>query len=302
MAFGHIANTSASALLPMMQLRTPAHQTHILPALSSTLLSVRTYADNGYVTIFHEGNRGAMVHDHNDITITSKKPAILQGCRDENGLWHLPRAESTSILCHPVGHCINNIYDLPSTAHLIQYLHAALGFPTKNTLLAAIRNGNLDTFPGLTAAHVMKHFPESDKTQKRHMEQIQQGLQSTKPKPTLPPSTPTPGLKHWDVYIRIYDATKKTMYTDQTVCFPVISQWGHKYIMVAIELDGNYINAKCMRSCKTNDLIIAYQIIHQHWHNSQVIHINWHVLDNEAPCELKSAIHSNRCTIELTPP
>ncbi|KAL7474183.1 hypothetical protein ACHAW6_000169, partial [Cyclotella cf. meneghiniana] len=136
MAFGQVANMSASTLLPMMQLRTPTHQTHILPALSSNLLlSVRSFADNGYVTIFHEGNRGATVHDHNDITITSKMPAILQGYRDENGLWCIPLAEPTSILCHPVGHYINNVYNLSSTAHSIQHLHAALGFPTKNTLL-----------------------------------------------------------------------------------------------------------------------------------------------------------------------
>ena len=217
MAFSQVANTPTSMLLPMMQLHTPERQTHILPALSSNLLlGVRTFADNGYVTIFHEGNRGATVHDHNDITFTSTKPAILQGCRDENGLWHVPLTESTSILRHPVGHCINNIYDLPSTAHLVRYLHAALGFPTKNTLLAAIRNGNLTTFPRLTAANITKQFPESDETQKGHMKQIQQGLRSTKPKPTLPPFTPTLGLKHRDVYIHIYDATKKTMYTDQT--------------------------------------------------------------------------------------
>ena len=72
MAFGQVANTSASALLPMTQLHTPARQTHILPALSfNLLLSVRTFADNGCVTIFHEGNRGAMSIS----TMTSQSPA-----------------------------------------------------------------------------------------------------------------------------------------------------------------------------------------------------------------------------------
>ena len=42
--------------------------------------------------------------------------------------------------------------------------------------------------------------------------------------------------------------------------------------------------------------------IHQHWKDSQVVHINWHVLDNEATHELKSAIWVNGCTVELTPP
>ncbi len=175
--FGEVTNMVASTLLPMTQLCILARQTHILPVLSSNLLlSIRTFADNEYVTIFHEGNKGAMVHDHNNITITSKKPAILQGCRDKIGLWRVPLTEPTSILRHPVGHCINNIYDLPSTAHLIRYLHAALSFPTKNTLLAAICNGNPTTFPGLTSANVMKHFPKSNEMQKGHMKQIQQGL------------------------------------------------------------------------------------------------------------------------------
>ena len=107
----------------------------------------------------------------------------------------------------------------------------------------------------------MKHFPESDETQKGHMKQIQQGLQSTKPTPTSPPSTPTPGTKHQDVYLRVYDATKKTMYTDQTGRFPIISRRGHKYVMVAVKLDGNYIDAECMKSCKTDSG--AYPLQHQ---------------------------------------
>ena len=72
--------------------------------------------------------------------------------------------------------------------------------------------------------------------------------------------------------------------------------------MVAVKLDGNYIDAECMKSRKTSDLIKAYQNIHQRWKDSQVIHVNWHILENEAPRELKAAICSNGCTVELTPP
>lgn len=58
--------------------------------------------------------------------------------------------------------------------------------------------------------------------------------------------------------------------------------------MVAIQLDGNYIDAKCINSCKTN------------WKYSHVINVNWHVLDNKVPHELKSTIRSNGCIVELT--
>jgi hypothetical protein len=121
---------------------------------------------------------------------------------------------------------INNVYDLPSTTHSVRYLRAVLGFPTKNTLLAAIRNGNLTTFPGLNAANAAKHFLEFVKMTKRQMTPFQQGLHSIKPKTTFSPPTTTPGIKQRDAYLRMYNATKKTMYTDQTGRFPVISQRG----------------------------------------------------------------------------
>ena len=51
-AFGQVANTTASAMLPMTQLHAPACETHILPALSpNSLLSVGTFADHGLCCI-----------------------------------------------------------------------------------------------------------------------------------------------------------------------------------------------------------------------------------------------------------
>ncbi|KAL7475497.1 hypothetical protein ACHAW6_001406 [Cyclotella cf. meneghiniana] len=77
-------------------------------------------------------------------------PATLQVWRDEKGLWHIPLTKPTSILSDPTLHCVNNVYDLPSTVHTVCYLHAELGFPTKTTLLSAICKSNLTRIPGLT--------------------------------------------------------------------------------------------------------------------------------------------------------
>ena len=57
-----------------------------------------------------------------------------------------------------------SVYTLPSKADVIAYLHAALGFPTKETLLAATRSGYLTSWPGMTTTAINKHFPESIKT------------------------------------------------------------------------------------------------------------------------------------------
>ena len=51
------------------------------------------------------------------------------------------------------------LYDLPSLARKVQYLHAAAGFPTKETGLNSIRNGNYLIWPLLTIHNVNRHFP-----------------------------------------------------------------------------------------------------------------------------------------------
>ena len=67
---------------------------------------------------------------------------------------------------------------------------------------------------------------------------------------TLP--KPAPGVKFKDAYLRVFNTTKKA--TDQTVRFPITSAGRHKYTMVAVELDGNYIDAEPLKSRSTKEL------------------------------------------------
>jgi hypothetical protein len=71
--------------------------------------------------------------------------------------------------------------------------------------------------------------------------------------------------------------------------------------MVAVELDGNYIDAEPLKTRATQSLINAYQTIHNRWKATKVICPNWHILDNEAPEAFKQAIRDNQCRVELTP-
>ena len=99
-----------------------------------------------------------------------------------------------------------------------------------------------------------------------------------------------PGKKHKDVYLCIFDTTKKSMYTNQMGKFPITSSHDNKYIMVAVELDDNYIDSKPTKSTKAQDLTSAYQNIFAQWKATGLICPNWHILDNEAPEELKRLI------------
>jgi hypothetical protein len=178
-----------------------------------------------------------------------------------------------------------SVYDLPNTKEVVRFIHAALGTPTRATLLTAAQNGNLITFPGMTPENISRHFPELDETQKGHMKQTKQGVGSTKivDEDAMLGFKQQPGVKHKDVYLMVFNATKKSMFSDQMRKFPITAACGNKYIMVAVELDGNYIDGKPLQSWSAKSLTKAYQAIFQRWKITGVICPNWHIFNNEAP-------------------
>ncbi len=78
------------------------------------------------------------------------------------------------------------MYSLPSIPQTVTYLHAAARYPVEVTWINASKAGNFVTWPGLMAATVRKHFPESGKTIKDHMKKQHRGVQSTKVKEDKP--------------------------------------------------------------------------------------------------------------------
>ena len=175
------------------------------------LMSVSTLANNEYTTVFLPGNDGVEVFCANDVAISSTAPPALQGWRDARGLWMVPIADETAISPGlDVTETAMNVYDLPSTKEVVRFHHAALGHPTKATLLTAAQHGNLVTFPGLTPQNISRHFPELDETQKGHMKQTKQGVRSTKivDEDAMLGVKQQPGVKHKDVYLIVFNATK----------------------------------------------------------------------------------------------
>ncbi len=62
-----------------------------------------------------------------------------------------------------------------------------------------------------------------------------------------------------DIFIKIYDVGD--MHSDQTGRFPAMSSKGNQYIMVLVEIDGNYIDAEPMKNKSEGSIIIAYLIL-----------------------------------------
>jgi hypothetical protein len=120
---------------------------------------------------------------------------------------------------------IHNVYELPSIEPTIRYLHATAGFPTKESWLRAIRQGNYNSWPLINVKNVACHFPKLEET--HHMHGQRQGVRSIKKKrwdadvtsfPIEPSPQITPHICKGGIMIFDY-GLKSTIYTDQTDLF-----------------------------------------------------------------------------------
>ncbi|KAL7486704.1 hypothetical protein ACHAW6_012313, partial [Cyclotella cf. meneghiniana] len=148
-----------------------------------------------------------------------------------------------------------NVYELPSIAQSILYLHATTSFPTKSTWLAVICKGNYSTWPLINVTNVNKHFPQSKETQQGHMQDLCQGIRSTKQVPT-PTILQTPLAQQRDIFICTYD-THNTIYTDQTGQFPHLFSQGNRYQMILYHVNSNSIWVKPTTNKTEGQLIFA---------------------------------------------
>ena len=71
---------------------------------------------------------------------------------------------------------MNIIYKITKTTELVNFLHAAAGFPVTDTWVKAICNTQFVIWPGLTSALVYKKLPKSNETIKGHLKQQQQNV------------------------------------------------------------------------------------------------------------------------------
>ncbi len=94
------------------------------------------------------------------------------------------------------------------------------------------------------------------------MKRQQQGVPLTRIKQegeqeALIPETPPKPKKMQDVYIKIHNASKM-MHTNQPGRFSATSSSGNQYIMVLVEVDGNYINTEPMKNRSAGLMVKSY--------------------------------------------
>eukprot|EP00804_Cyclotella_cryptica_P002817 CCRYP_009355-RA/>CCRYP_009355-RA protein AED:0.29 eAED:0.33 QI:0/0/0/1/0.66/0.5/4/0/552 len=284
----------------MLNVRAPANQVDIVPNLTQTLLSGSKFADAG-VTDAHTPGFGEYPYAKSPATSTTIPSSwtlpvyVVPSTKEIRALLASSRTREQ--------HTILNVYKLPSIEQTIRYLHAAAGFTTKTTWMAAIWRGNYDTWPLVTIANVHKHFPQSEETQQGHMRSQRQGVRSTKTTlqaPANPPSHTAPSLPHHDIYIKTY-ATRDTVYTDQTGKFPHLSSRGHRYQMILYHTNSNLIWVEPTKNRTEGELILARTRALSRM-RACGLSPKRQVLDNEASAAYKQAILDSGMTYQLVPP
>ncbi len=157
--------TSTKTKLPFPKLSEAAREADILPGLKQSLMSVNKMSEEGYTTIFHPGEEGVTIHKEGTVQIIMTEPPVLHGHKiNGEKLWTV--AGKTEKNKQEEAH---NVYSLPLIHQSVKFMHAATGFPVKETWLAVVQAGNYVTWPGLTADAVRKHCPDFDEMQKGHM-------------------------------------------------------------------------------------------------------------------------------------
>jgi hypothetical protein len=130
---------------------------------NQSLLSVGQLCDGGYIVTFKQAS----------VTIcNSKKSQILNGPRDLNtGLWRINLKQTNNHTTEPIA---NNVYELRNIGALVYYLQKALSSPTKSTMLQAVKDGHLITWPGLTEDAINRPLKLTPATAMGHMNQKRQ--------------------------------------------------------------------------------------------------------------------------------
>jgi hypothetical protein len=140
---------------------------NIMPNLHSMLISVPKMVDLDYIVVFDK-KEARIYNATTTIVPATKDPILVAPCFQDSGLYKLDL--DYEVLGHKYPDWfiagVNEaytIFDLPDTRQSLLYHHALVGFPPKETFLAAVPAENYTTWPGMTTTLILKHFINSEK-------------------------------------------------------------------------------------------------------------------------------------------
>ena len=139
------------------------------------------------------------------------------------------------------------------------YIHHCLFSPPVTTLVKAIDNNQLLSFP-VSRRDVVKYLPPSSATIKGHLNRVPKNFRSTTKQEKeitleedLHPPQEVNAACELFCFTTLADTNTGTIYTDLTGRFPVQSFQGHQYIFCTYVYDANAILVCPLKSRETID-------------------------------------------------
>ncbi len=163
----------------------------------------------------------------------------------------------TIALAMPPTAWANSLYECSTTHKLTHFYYAFLNFPVVLTLILALNARYLKGFLGLTADRVCQHIDVFVESECGHMDQVLQGIRSTKPAAATSlivlqanlvntnmdaaPQEPTNKCTH-HVFMTVREATGSVS-SNQSRRFSVMSNCGIVYVALFYVYNPNYIRS-----------------------------------------------------------
>lgn len=175
---GSFIQSTHTARLNLPSLPAAAREAHVFPSLAGSLLSIGLLCDCDLIAIY----------DKDKVVIQTREGAqVLSGPRcPTTHLWmidldHTHHTAASTSHDTPAPHsAAASIHAPRAQEQVVATYHACLNWPSAPTFIAAVEKGYV-VLPGLTTEMVKKFPPNATATAKGHLDQLRQGLLSTKP-------------------------------------------------------------------------------------------------------------------------
>ena len=181
-----------------------------------------------------------------------------------------------------------------SPTQFVSFWHAALGYPTKSSLIRHIRNGNI-MIDGLTLEVVRKHFVPSIFTALGHLDATRANVKSTKER--LKPAKNEITVS--SILVTTYTTTGR-VHADQTGAQPVLGRLKENLISIFFDEATNYIHAQTLVNDSAKSLLAATHkaITLFAKHGSSTVTFR---IDNQISNKVRDYLTKNDIQLELTP-
>ncbi len=240
------------------------------------------------------------------IQVFLRNKKILQGFRNYNdGLWDftLPIRQRVPTTKQSISVIIPK-HNAPSD--LVRFFHGACFSPSGSTFLKAVRNGNFQSWPGLTPDLISKYLQPTIATHFGHLNQERQYLQTTKPSlqaddDFFPSSEPNNTKTHEMMAALVPYCLTKKAYGDLPGKFPFTSTRGAQYFLVVYDYDSNAILVETLRNRTGPEIKRGYLKIYSLLKDRGCAPTTF-ILDNEISTILLNAFEKEQLAYQLVPP